>query len=391
MLLPLRYSLLNLLARRARTLLTVAVIALVVLATTLFMGLISSLQQTLIASGNPRNLIVLRKGATNDGSSQLPLEAFQQMRYFEGIERDSDGQPLASPELVVQPFFRTRDGGRENVLVRGVEPIAARVHDVHVVEGRMFHPSSGEVVVGRRVARRYEGAQLGSELRFGRGVWKVVGIFESGGSAFESEVWADARQLAADAKRPYPYSGMRIRAAPATDIDALARRIADDPRWALEAKPELAYYAKQAESARPLYVIVLGLAVLSGIGALFGASNTLYAAVQARTAEIGTLRALGFPRRSILSSFLIESLLTSGLGFVLGTALAWAVGALMSNLLGGIAFGAVTFSTNIVELRIHPHDLLGAFLLSLFIGVFGGIAPAARAARLRPIDALHKA
>jgi len=202
---------------------------------------------------------------------------------------------------------------------------------------------------------------------------------------------ADARQLASDAKRPYPYSGMRIRAAPAADIDALARRISDDPRWALEAKPEVAYYAKQAESAKPLYVIVVGLAVLAGIGALFGASNTLYAAVQARTAEIGTLRAIGFPRSAILSSFLIESVLTSALGFVVGTALAWAVGAVMSSLLGGIAFGAVTFSTNIVELRIHAHDAVVALLLSLFIGLFGGLAPAARAARLRPIDALHKA
>ena len=389
--LPLRYSLGNLAARRARTALTVGVIALVVLATTLFSGLVSSLKRTLVATGDARTLVVLRKGSTNDGSSAVPLEAYQAVRYFDGVARDEGGQPLVSPELVVQPFFNTRDGGRENVLVRGVEEVALRVHrDVRIVEGRMFEPSSGEAIVGRGVAGRYVGATLGSDLPFGRSTWKVVGIFESGGSSLESEVWVDVRQLANDAKRPVPYSGLRVRVADGADRDALARRVGDDSRWALEATPETEYYAKQAESANVFYWIVIGLAVLAGIGATFGATNTLYAAVQARRAEIGTLRALGFSRGSILLAFLVESLGLAAVGFAAGALLAAGLGRALSLLLGGIAFGASTFTTNVIELRVGLGDLAVALGLSLAIGLVGGFFPAARAARLRPVEALRK-
>ena len=390
--LPLRYALGNLAARRTRTLLTVAVIALVVIATTLFGSLVSSLRRTLVGTGNERNLIVLRKGATNDGSSVIPLEAFQSLRFFDGVARDAAGNPLASPELVVQPFFRTASGGRENVLVRGVEAVALQVHDeVAIVEGRMFQPSSGEAIVGSGVAGRYVGARVGDTLDFGRGHWKVVGRFDSGGSSFESEDWVDVRELAADAKRSIPYSGLRLRAADGADIDALSRRINDDPRYALEASLEPAYYEKQAESANALYFIVVGLAVLAGIGATFGATNTLYAAVQSRRAEIGTLRALGFSRMSIVVSFLIESLVIAFGGFVIGAALAALLGRLVSWWLGGIAFGAATFTTSVIQLRVGASDLVTAFALALAIGLVGGLAPAARAARLRPIEALRRA
>jgi len=390
--LPLRYPLGNLAARRTRTLLTMSVIALVVIATTLFGSLISSLKRTLVSTGDPRNLIVLRKGSTNDGSSGLPLEAYQAVRFFEGIARDENGEPLASPELVVQPFFRTEHGGRENVLVRGVEKVALRVHDdVKIVEGRMFEPAQGEAIVGRGVAQRYQGARVGESLQFGRGTWKIVGAFESNGSSYESEVWVDVRELAADAKRPLPYSGFRVRAAPGTDLDALVRRIDDDSRWAMEASRETEYYAKQAESANSLYFIVFGLALLAGIGATFGATNTLYAAVQSRRAEIGTLRALGFSKASILFSFLIESLCLAAGGLAIGAVCAAGLGWGVSRLLGGIGFGAQTFTTSVVTLRVGASDLIGAALLAGLIGVFGGLAPALRAARMRPIEALRKA
>ena len=393
MALPLSYSVRSLFARRLRTGLTVGVIALVVVATTLFLGLISSLQRTLRTTGDPRNLIVMRKGSSNDGSSQLPLEALQDVRFFEGIARDGAGDPLISPELVVQPFFRRKDGGRENVLVRGVEPAAAlAVHDeVKLSEGRIFVPSSGEAIVGRGVAGRYRGAQLGETLDFGRGSWKVVGVFESGGTSFESEVWVDVRELANDAKRPFPYSSLRLSAAPGADIEALARRIGDDPRHALEAQSEPAYYSKQAESANTLYVLVIGLAVLAGIGAVFGATNTLYAAVQARTAEIGTLRAIGFSRAAILTGFLVESLLTALVGFAIGGALASALGFGISRALGGVGFAAATFTTSVIELRVGPSDLAAAFALALAVGLLGGFFPARRAAAMRPGEALRKA
>jgi len=392
MALPLRYSVGNLLARRTRTALTLGVVAVVVLATTLLLSLVSSLRRTLVTTGGPHNLIVMRKGATNDGSSALPLEAYQALRYFEGVAKSAEGEPLVSPELVVQPFFVRRDGGRENVLVRGVEPVALAVHDsVKIVEGRMFEPSQGEVIVGTGVAGRYAGAAVGETVKFGRGTWKVVGRFESGGDSFESEVWADVRELARDAKRPLPYSGFRVTATPGTDLDALIRRIDDEPRWALEAQRETEYYAEQSESADALYLIVIGLAVLSGIGAICGATNTLYASVQARTAEIGTLRALGFSRATILSAFLFESLLMAGAGFAVGGALAVLLAAAISNALGGVGFSAVTFTTNVIDLRVGGSDLLWAAALSLVIGLIGGWFPALRAARLRPVEALRRA
>jgi putative ABC transport system permease protein len=386
-----RYGLRNLLARRARTGLTVGVIALVVIATTLLWSLVASLQRTLVSSGSEQNLVVMRKGASNDGSSQMTLEAFQAIRFFDGIARDAQGNPLASPELVVQPFMRTEAGGRENVLVRGVEPVALDVHDeVKVVEGRMFQPASGEAIVGRGVAGRYTGAQVGSELDFGRSRWKVVGLFEAGNSSFESEVWVDVRELANDAKRPFPFSGLRLRVAEGADMGALARRIGDDPRYALEATPEVEYYEKLAESANTLYVIVVGLAVLAGIGAVFGAANTMYAAVQARTAEIGTLRALGFSRATILLSFVLESLLMAAGGFLVGTVASALVGRALSWALGGIAFGAATFTANVIQLRVTATDLMIPLGLALAIGLLGGLAPAARAARMRPVEALRK-
>ncbi len=390
--LPLAYSTRNLFARRGRTLATVAVIALVVLATTLFWSLVGSLQRTLVATGHERNLVVMRKGADNDGSSQLTLEAFQAIRYFEGIARDEADQPLASPELVVQPFLRRRDGGRENVLVRGIEAVALRVHDdVRIASGRMLQPSQGEAILGRGVVQRYAGTEVGSELSFGRRDWKVVGVFDAGGSSFESEIWVDVRELANDSKRVMPFSGVRLRVAPGTDMDALARRIGDDPRYALEATREVAYYEKQAESANTLYVIVVGLALLAGIGAVFGATNTMYAAVQARTAEIGTLRALGFSRVSIVVAFVLESLLLAALGFAVGAAASVASGVALSAALGGIGFGSATFSTNVITLRVTAGDLVMPLVLALVIGGFGGLAPALRAARLRPIDALRRA
>lgn len=392
MTLPLSYSWRNVRARPARTLLTASVIALVVLACTLLLGLISSMQKTFTTTGHELNLIVLRKGSDNDGSSQMSLEAYQSVKYLDGIARRGDeDRPLISPELVVQPFFRTKEGGRENVLVRGVEDVALDVHDqVEITEGRMFEPASGEAIVGRGVTGRYAGAGLGRELEFGRGRWKVVGIFEAEGTSFESEVWVDVRELASDAKRTMPFSGVRLRAQSRADLEALERRIDDDPRYALDAKPETEYYEEQSSAGATLYIIVTAVAVLAGVGASFGAANTMYAAVQTRTAEIGTLRALGFSRGSILLAFQAEAVFLALIGFLLGAIGAFVAAELLRWTLGGVAVAAETFTTSVVEVSVDSGNLGAAFLLSVAIGMASGFGPAWRAARLAPIEALRK-
>ncbi len=390
--LPLSYPLRNVRARLGRTALTIGVIALAVIATSVFLALISSLKHTLVASGSPDNVVVLRKGSDNDGSSMLSLAAYQAVRFLAGIARLPDGTPLASPEMVLQPFVHTRAGGRENVLVRGVESMALAVHDeTHIAEGRMFRPSEGEIVVGRGVAGRYAGAEIGGAIFFGRRNWRVVGILESGGSSFESEIWGDAREMARDATRPFPYSGIRLKLAPGADRQALIDRIEGDPRYTLQATPETDYYAEQAKSAGTLYVLLVILAIPIGIAAGFGAANTMFAAVQSRTVEIGTLRALGFSRATVLRSFVLESVVLSLVGFVVGAVGTVACALVLRLVLGGIAFGAQTFTTNVVTLRVSPGDLAVALAFATTIGLVGGLLPAWHAASLRPVEALRKA
>jgi ABC-type lipoprotein release transport system permease subunit len=387
---PLKYNVRNLRTRRATTLATAGGVALVVAVTMLLLALISGLKHTLVSTGHPDNLVVMRKGATNDGSSSVPRDTVQVLVDLPGIEHDSHGVPVASPELVVQPFFVTRSGGRENVLLRGVTPEAFAVHDgVTIVEGRRFSASLGEAIVGAAIVRRY-GVEVGSEIELGRRHWRVVGAFSSGGSAFESEIWVDVSDLFTDAYRS-TYSAVRLRVATGGDRDALVQRIADDPRVSLEAKPEVSYYTEQSESASSLYVLTSILAAIMSLGAIFGSMNTMFAAVAHRTAEIGTLRALGFSRRSILSSFVVESLLIALVGGTIGLAAGGLAVLAVNHLTGGVAFGLITFSTASVALRVSPEILTTAALLALAMGLFGGLIPARRAALLPVVEALRKA
>ncbi len=392
MALSLRYSYGHLLARRGRSAATASIIAMVVLATALFSGLVSSIERTMVRTGSERNLIVLRKGASNDGSSFVALEDYRRLRLLPEIARNAAGEPLVSPELVVEPSFARPNGTRENALVRGVDPIALEVHDeVELTAGRMLRASSGEAIVGRRMLERYGIEGIGSTLHFGRGAWQVVGVFASGGSAFEGEVWVDVRELANDAHRTQPYSGLRMRMAPGTDGAALARRIADDPQAGLQAKRETDYYADQAKTADALRVIVIGLAGLAGTAAAFGAANTLYASVQSRRREIGTLSALGFPATAILRSVLMESLLLSFAGFVLGCGLAWVASVLLDRSLSGVGVRSLlSASTQAVALRVSLTDVGFALGLVLAIALAGGFFPALRAARLEPAEALRR-
>lgn len=388
---PLKYNLRNLTVRKMTTLATAGGIALVVVVTILLLSLVVGLKKMLAATGSEHNLVVMRKGATNDGSSSVTREAVQALRYLSGIARTPDGEPLVSPELIIQPFAQPKGGGRENLLVRGVGPMAFLVHEqVKIVAGRSFQPSLGEAIVGVAASRRYQGAGLGETLQFGRRAWKVVGLFAAEGSAFESEVWVDVEDLFSDANRA-TYSGVRITAASGADHEALIRRIADDPRISLEAKPEIDYYTEQAEGANTLYVLTTVLALIMGTGAVFGSMNTMFAAVTHRTAEIGTLRALGFSRATILASFVTESICLALFGYIGGSVLGAGMIFLVNTLINGIAFNLASFSTAVVTLRLSPTILAIAFVLAIGMGLVGGFLPARRAARLGVIEALRRA
>jgi putative ABC transport system permease protein len=391
MAIPLAYNVRNLFVRRWTTAFTMGGIALVVAVTMLLAALVGGLKQMLVTTGDPDNLVVLRKGATSDGSSQVTREAAQTLRALAGVARGADGTPLVSRELVNQPFIRTRDGGRENVLVRGVEPTAFAVHRaLHIVAGRVFQPNLGQVVIGAGAVARYAPGGIGSDLEFGRRRWRVVGIFDSGGTAFDSEIWADVADVQDDTRRD-GYSGVRLRLAPGTDRTALVRHIESDARFTLQAKPEVTYYQEQADTANALYVLVLTLASVMATGATFGALNTMYAAVASRTAEIGTLRALGFGRRAILIAFVSESLLLAGGGLLLGVALAALAVLAVNTLLSGVQFSMMTFSVATVFLRLSPGGAALGVAFAAAIGLVGGLAPAWRAAHLRVVDALHRA
>jgi putative ABC transport system permease protein len=387
---PLSYNVRNLLVRRWTSAFTAGGIALVVAATMLLAALVSGLKQILVSAGQPDNLVVMRKGSTSDGSSQVPRDAAQTIRSLTGIARDGDGTPLASPELVNQPFMRNREGGRENVLVRGVEPIAFRVHRaVRMVAGRPFTPNLGEVVVGSDAARRY-GVGIGDHIELGRRHWSVVGVFDSGGTALDSEIWADVSDVQDDTRRE-GYSGVRVTVAPGGDMRDLKDRIESDGRFTLEAKPEVTYYAEQAETANALYVLVLTLAIVMGAGATFGALNTMYAAVANRTPEIGTLRALGFGRGAILVSFLAESLMLALAGLIAGFVLAGVAMFAINTLLSGVAFSMMTFTVATVLLAPTVGGALLGVGFAAAIGLLGGLGPAWRAAHLPVVDALRHA
>lgn len=387
---PLKYNFRNLLVRKMTTLATAGGIALVVLVTILLLSLVSGLRQMLISAGDPNQLIAMRKGATSDVMSFVSREAVQALRYLPGVAQTPTGEPLVSPEFISQPQLPTKKGGKEMVLVRGVTPMGFLVHDnLRIVEGRAPTPAVREAVVGVAASQRYQGLGLGETLSFGDRAWKIVGLFAADGSAFESEVWIDVGDLFKDGNAA-GCSGVRLVTASGADQETLIRRIAEDPRISLDAKPEIVYYEEQAEGAKALYALTILLAIIMGTGAIFGAMNTMFAAVAHRTAEIGTLRALGFSRGSILVSFVSESLCLALLGYVIGVILGIGAVELVNRFMQGVAFQLPSFSTAVVTLRVSAVSLLIAFGLAVAMGLIGGFFPARRAAKLQVTEALRR-
>jgi putative ABC transport system permease protein len=386
MAIPLKYNFRNLLVRRVSTAMTAGGIALVVAVFVIVMALVAGLRATITDSGSPDNLVVLRKGATTETYSSVSIDQFNALKFLPGIRRDTAGATLASPELPVQLLFERIGGGRENIVVRGVLPVALEVHEkVHIIAGRMFKPSVNEVIVGKGLVGRYRNCTLGSSLRFGRGTWKVVGIFEAGGSSFESEVWADLHDVQADTRRGDYYACVRIKCAPGADKAALISRLADDPRINLDGETEVAYYQEQSAAANQLRTLGLVVAVIMGFGAVFGAMNTMYASVAARVSEIGTLRALGFGPGAVMTSFLIESLILAVGAGVIGVILALPINGISTT------FGNfLTFSTLAFNFRVTPAIVGQALLFAAAMGAMGGWLPARQAMKMSVVNALRR-
>jgi len=393
MAIPIVYNLRNLWARKMSTLLTVGGVGLAVGVFVIVLMLVHGLKYALVESGSPQNVIVLRKGSPSETMS--------------GVARDSANVILTSPEIALAPDGKRRAVAEavmgvnllrrgqknarsgSNVTVRGIGPdsIALRPQ-VRIVEGRAPTPGTPEILSGKSAARGFEGCEVGGTIRMGGLDWKVVGVFEASGSAIESEIWGDADLLMRAFGREGGFSSVTFALNdPQGQFDAMKARLETDPRLNVDVKHERDYYADNSIALTALISILGGvLVVLFSLGAVMGAMVTMFAFVGARTKEIGTLRALGFPRRSILVSFLLESILLSLAGGVLACIPALFVQSMTFSTTNFTTFTDVTWN-----FRASPVILVAGLIFAVVMGVTGGLIPAIRAARMPIITALREA
>lgn len=386
MAIPLTYVLRNLRARRLTTFLTAGGMALVVFVFAAAQMLESGLRRALVATGRIDNVLVTRRAAGAEISSAVDRAQAAIVEAQSGIATGSDGRPLVSKEAVVLITLPKRGTGTAtNVTTRGIGSAAMELRpQVAIVEGRLFRAGTSEIVVGRSISERFEGVALGEEVRFGGRAWRVVGIFDAGGSAFDSEVWADADQLM-QAFRRRSYSSVLARLADPAAFEALKARLETDPRLTVEVKRERTFYEEQSQAlARFIRYLGLTLSVIFSVGAMIGAMITMYAAVANRVTEIGTLRALGFRRRAILLAFLAEAMLLGVAGGAGGLALASLMQYLQISTMNWQSFAELAFT-----FTLTPGIAALAIAFAVLMGALGGLLPAARAARLKIVDALR--
>jgi putative ABC transport system permease protein len=346
-------------------------------------------QATLVSSGSTSNAIIRRAGASSEMDSGVGLDQARVIADATQVARSASGEPLTSPEMVVIAAFQLKKSGTDaNVQVRGMTPRVLEVRPaITVAEGRFFEPGLAELVVGSNALKTYRGFDLGSTVSFGGQDWKVVGIIDAGGSAFDSEIWTDYTVLAQTFKRSTTvYSSITARLNSPTDFDTFKDVLTSDPRLTVQVEREQEYYSRQSEMVSTL-IRVLGflVAFVMAIGAVFGALNTMYSAVAARAREIATMRALGFGGGSVILSFMFESLLISLLGGILGC-----IAVLPLN---GFTAGTMnwqTFSHLAFAFRVTPDLMIAGIIFALFMGLVGGVLPAVRAARLQVAHALRE-
>ncbi|OLB87765.1 MAG: hypothetical protein AUI17_02145 [Acidobacteriales bacterium 13_2_20CM_2_55_5] len=386
MAIPISYNIRNLKLRKGLTIMTALGIALTVTTAIFIMALLAGLQRAFVTSGDPNNVLVLRKGSEAELSGGFDATAFPVLKNLPGIAKDSHGEPMASGEWVVVIVLPRKSGtGEVNVTVRGMMPDGLEMRpSAKLVQGRWFTPGQREVVVSQSIHKRFLNASVGDNMAFGKGPWQVVGVFDAGGSAYDSEIWGDVNQMAADFDRQGGFSSAYLRATDPVSADALKHRVSDDQRLKLEGVLEPDYYAKQTSSGAPIRIIGWIVAIIMAIGSSFAAMNTMYAAVAYRGREIATLRVIGFSKPSILTSFVLESLLLSLLGALVGILLMLPLNGMTTGTSNGLTFSEIVFS-----LRMTVPVVVTAVGFALIMGLFGGIAPAWHAARRDIIAALR--
>jgi len=394
MAIPIKYNVRNLRLRKGLTVMTALGIALTVTTAIFLMALIAGLNRAFVSSGSKLNVLVLRKGSESELTGGFDASLFPTLKTLPGIAKDSHGEPMASGEWNVVIVLPRKDGtGEVNVTVRGMMPDGLEMRQlpgpenkpsVKLVEGRWFSPGQREVVVSKSIRDRFSHANIDDTLEFGKGSWKVVGIFDAGGSAYESEVWGDVNQMSSDFDRQGGFSSAYVRATDPIAAEALTQRVSDDQRLKLDGVLETDYYAKQTSSGTPIKVIGFVVAIIMAIGSIFAAMNTMYAAVAYRGREIATLRVIGFSRPAILTSFVLESQLLALLGAIVGIVLMLPFNGMQTGTSNPVTFAEVVFA-----LRITWQVALYAVAFALMMGLVGGLAPAWHAARQNILSALR--
>jgi len=385
MALPLKYNFRNITVRKSSTLATALTIGLTVGVFLMVMALARGIDLTLASSGEPLNLIVLREGSTAELNSTVTRENLNDLKFLDGVVREGD-QPLAAPESMTL-IYKPRKGMSQgsNVIIRGIGPMSTKLRSGFAqVSGRMFQPGLSEAIVSRRIAERFQGLDVGDKFRIQATDYTVVGLFEAGGKAFESEIWVDVNSLATATKRD-SFTSVLLRAKDQPTLEALAKRISEDQRLHLKAMAERNFYEDQQGIASGLLKgLAVFIALIMAIGAGFAGMNTMYAAVARRTKEIGTLRVLGFGRLSILIAFVLESLAIAVLGVGIGILLA-----LPLNFVSTGTSNFTTFSEIAFNFRVTPDLMVMALIFGVGIGLLGSLLPAIRASRFKIVDALR--
>ncbi|MER2536172.1 MAG: FtsX-like permease family protein [Rhizobiaceae bacterium] len=384
--LSIRFAARNLIARRLTSALTIAGMALVAFVFGIVLMMSAGLRETLGSTGSPSNVVVIRQGSPTEVQSTITRDQAGNIESMPGLATGEQGQPMVSREVLVLVNMprRGRDGVA-NIVVRGTTANGLALRpQAKLVDGRAFQPGSSEVMIGSALARGNIGLRIGDRIEFGLRHWTVVGVFGAGNSGFDSEIWGDSNQMM-QAFRRQAFSSLVVGLRDSDTYGLFSRALAQRNRLGLEAKPETKFYADQSEGmARFISVLGQTISVIFSIGAIIGATITMYASVASRTREIGTLRALGFRRSSILASFLQEALL---LGFVAGVVGLAAAASLQRMEIS--TTNIQTLSEVVFRLTLTPAIAVQVLLFSVFMGALGGLLPANRASRLQIVDALR--